>query len=475
MSKPITTKKFATNVIISLTVQIVSLAVGFVLNLVVPKFIDEYQYSYWQTYLLYVGYVGVLHFGLLDGLVLRFSQYDYDELDKKTVRSQFQLLFFFTMTLSAIAIAAAFIFAKGEARYIVAFVAVGIMSKNVHTYNSYTFQITNRINKYATIVIAQRLTYGLMVVMLLVLRVNDFRFYCMADLLGDLVATGLSLCFNRGMYWGKSLTAQEAFRELKRNVFAGIILMLANFSGSLIVGSAKMFVQWHWDKLIFGKVSFSFSLASVFTTFVTAISVVLFPSLKRLDPEALPRLYKNIRAMVSLVLFGMMCAYFPGRRILELWLPNYSESLIYLGYLLPIIIFSSKVNLLTNNYLKVYRKEKSMMLVNFCSVIGGIAVFAFCAYVIDSIVVLLLAIVAVIMANSIASEVVVFKVIGTRVVKEYFIEAAMVVAFVCFATFLPVWWGLAAYLAVFAGYCIVNRKTFATLVQKIFKRKGARA
>ena len=102
MSKPITTKKFATNVIISLTVQIVSLAVGFVLNLVVPKFIDEYQYSYWQTYLLYVGYVGVLHFGLLDGLVLRYSQYDYEEIDKEAVRSQFKVLFFFTMTLSAL-------------------------------------------------------------------------------------------------------------------------------------------------------------------------------------------------------------------------------------------------------------------------------------------------------------------------------------------------------------------------------------
>lgn len=470
MSKPITTKKFATNVIISLTVQIVSLAVGFVLNLVVPKFIDEYQYSYWQTYLLYVGYVGVLHFGLLDGLVLRYSQYDYEEIDKEAVRSQFKVLFFFTMTLSAIAIAVALVFTEGEARYIVAFVAVGIMSKNVHTYNSYTFQITNRINKYAIIVIAQRLTYGLTVVALLAFKVNDFRFFCMADLLGDFVATGISLCFNRGMYWGKSIPAREAFAELKRNVFAGIILMLANFSASLIIGSAKMIVQWHWDKLVFGKVSFSFSLANVFTTFVTAISVVLFPSLKRLDPESLPRLYKNIRAAVSLVLFGVMCAYFPGRRILELWLPKYSESLVYLGYLLPIIIFSSKVSLLTNNYLKVYRKEKSMMIVNLCSVVGGIAIFAFCAFVLDNIVALLLSIVFVIMANSVASEIVVFKVIGTRVIKEYFIEAVMVAAFVCIATFLPVWWGLAAYAAAFAAYCAINYKAFGALGRKIFKK-----
>ena len=66
MAERITTKKFAKNVIYSVLAQIISLSVSFVLTLIVPRFIDEYQYAYWQTYVLYVGYVGVLHFGLLD-------------------------------------------------------------------------------------------------------------------------------------------------------------------------------------------------------------------------------------------------------------------------------------------------------------------------------------------------------------------------------------------------------------------------
>ena len=67
MAQAITTKKFAKNVVYSILAQIISLAVSFVLTLIVPKFIDEYQYAYWQTYVLYVGYVGILHFGILDG------------------------------------------------------------------------------------------------------------------------------------------------------------------------------------------------------------------------------------------------------------------------------------------------------------------------------------------------------------------------------------------------------------------------
>lgn len=474
MPKKITAKKFTSNVIISLSVQMISLAVGFILNLIVPKFIDEYQYSYWQTYLLYVGYVGVLHFGLLDGLVLRYSQYDYDELDKERVRSQFKLLLGFTTILMAIAILVALIFTKAEARFIVIFVAIGIISKNIHTYNSYSFQITNRINKYALVVIAQRLTYGVVVVALLAMRVNNFVYYCLADLAGDLASAVISIFFNRGMYFGKSLKAREAFSELKTNVFAGIILMLANFSASLIIGSAKMIVQWRWDELVFGKVSFAFSLSSVFMTFITPISIVLFPSLKRLDQNTLPSLYKSIRSSVSLVLFGIMLFYYPGCWIIEIWLPKYAQSLLYLGYLLPIIIFSSKVNLLTNNYLKVYRKEKSMMLVNVCSVVAGIAAFAICAYVFDSLVALILSIVVVIMANSVASEIMVFKVIGQRVIKEYVIEAAMVVVFILSATLLSRWYGMLAYAAAFLVYCGLNFSALKSIFAR-FKRKKAAA
>ena len=84
------------NVGMSIAAQIISLSVSLVMNFILPKFISEYQYAMWQTYLLYVSYVGILHFGLLDGITLRYSQFDYDELDKPRIRSQFKCLL--TMT-----------------------------------------------------------------------------------------------------------------------------------------------------------------------------------------------------------------------------------------------------------------------------------------------------------------------------------------------------------------------------------------
>ena len=96
-------KQFGKNLVFSVLAQISSLVISFLFGLVVPKFIDEYQYAYWQTYALYVSYVGLLHFGIIDGLVLRYSQFDYDQLDRKTVRGQFNILFFTDVALAVLA------------------------------------------------------------------------------------------------------------------------------------------------------------------------------------------------------------------------------------------------------------------------------------------------------------------------------------------------------------------------------------
>ena len=471
MAKAITGKKFATNVIVSIAAQIISLAVSVILNLVVPKLIDQYQYSYWQTYVLYAGYVGVLHFGLLDGLVLRYSRYDYEELDKARLRSQFAIMLFFTSAVTVIGAVVSAVIAGGVYRYVAIFVAVAVVTKNVVTYSSYMFQITNRISKYAVLIIAQRMSYGLVVVILLSCGVGDFYWYCIADLIGDLIGIAIGFIYNRGLYFGKTVRLREAFKELKANISSGILLMLANWSAMLIVGGAKMIIQWRWDEITFAKASFAFSVANLFLVFVTAISVVLFPSLKRVDEDKLPAMYKTIRDILSPLLFFCMIFYFLGCWLLKLWLPKYSDSLIYLGLLLPIIIYSSKVSLLTNNYLKVYRKEKVMLIVNLISIALGAIAFSLSAYVFDSLYAVLISVVCVIMFNSVLSEICVLRVIKTKLVKDFIIEGAMTAGFILAASLLNLWMGCLVYCAMFALYCLINYKSIASTLKLIFNRK----
>ncbi len=210
--------------------------------------------------------------------------------------------------------------------------------------------------------------------------------------------------------------------------------------------------------------------------FVTAISVVLFPSLQRIDQSKLPEMYKSIRSALSPFLFFIMLFYFPGCWILDKLIPKYSESLIYLGILLPIIIYSSKVSLLTNNYLKVYRKEKYMLIVNAISIAVGIALFALCAYAFDHLIALIASVVFVIMLNSVLAEIFVSRIIRVNLVKHYIIEAVMTVAFILCASLLPRWWGCLAYFGAYAVYAAVNYKAIAALFKRLFGgKRGGRA
>lgn len=466
----ISTKRITKNIVISLIAQIVSLAVSFIVNLIVPKFIDEYQYGYWQTYILYVSYVGLLHFGLLDGIVLRYSQYDYEELDKQRIRSQFKVLLIITSAMAVVTSLMACIVLDKLYSQIAVFVAIGILTKNLVTYTSYTFQITNRINKYALLTIINRLVFGVVVCVLL-RWAKDFYWYCIADLLGDIITIFLGSIFNKGLYFGKSLGIAESIKETRLNISSGIMLLIANWSSMLIVGGAKMIVQWRWDELLFGKVSFAFSLTNLFLTFVTAISVVLFPSLKRLDEKELPSLYKNIRNVLSPILFFAMLFYFPGCWLLQLWLPAYTESLTYLGVLLPIIIYSSKVTLLTNTYLKAYRKEKQMLVINLCTAFVGMVVFLICAYLFNSLTALLVSIVLTIMLNSVISEIFVLKTIKVKIVKDFIVEAIMTVAFIIAVYYFSLWWAALAYFCVFIIYCILNKRKLTAMLKMVCRRK----
>ena len=128
------------NILYSVSAQVISLAVSFITGLVVPKFIPEIQYAYWQTYVLYVGYAGVFHFGILDGLVLRFSQYDYGKLDKGRVRVHFLFLLCLETLLSILLLLFSISLDSAENRRILSMVAIGLISKNIFAYSSFLLQ-----------------------------------------------------------------------------------------------------------------------------------------------------------------------------------------------------------------------------------------------------------------------------------------------------------------------------------------------
>lgn len=417
------------NIVQTVSVQLVSFLVSVLLNLFLPKYIDEYEYSYWQTFLLYASYVPLLHFGFLDGLMLRYSQYDYGSLNKPLVRSQFKIFILSEIVLALIG----FAFAQtvsGLTKIILSFVSLNVVVLNLYTYTSYLFQLTNRISNYAIQVLILRMTLGVGIVLVVFLGSSRFYQICVVYFIAHLIAIIWGWLNNQGLFLGPSLSVRESFSEMKENVTAGATLLFANLSAMLLVGGAKLFVQWNCDALVFGQVAFSFNVLNLFLTFVTAASIAIFPSLKRIKKDDLPNFYIKTRNSITPFLFLALLLYFPGYYILNLWLPNYSTSLVYLGIVMPILLFSARVSLLTNNYLKAYRKEKKMLVINAFSVLLAFGLFALAILYFESICLLLLCLVVVIVLHSIVSEITVMKMIHRKKYGTFILELSIIAAYV---------------------------------------------
>ena len=57
---------FLKNIIMAFSAQGLSLIISIMMSLVMPYFLGVVDYSYWQLYIFYIGYVGFFHFGLND-------------------------------------------------------------------------------------------------------------------------------------------------------------------------------------------------------------------------------------------------------------------------------------------------------------------------------------------------------------------------------------------------------------------------
>lgn len=418
------------NVVLTVSAQLVSFFVSAVLNLILPKYVSEIDYSNWQTFLLYLGYVPIFHFGFLDGLMLRYSQYDYKNLNKPLVQSQFRLFLGAEMLFGLIGFALSFGVENEAYRQIVRFISFGIITMNVYAYASHLFQMTNRISKYVIFVMMMRLILGGGVVVALFCGANSFYNLCIVYFAASIFTILWGVSQNKELFWGTGKLADGTVTELKSNVTAGMMLLIANLSSIFFVGGAKMVVQWHYDPLLFGRVAFSFNLVNLFLTFITSASIAIFPSLKRIDTGHLPDFYVRVRRSMTPLLFVSLMLYFPGYYVLKLWLPNYADSLVYLGVLMPMIVYESRVTLLTNNYLKTYRKERLMLLINLVSVAVAFVLYLVSAYVLDSLFVLLACLVAVVIVRSVVSEIAVMRIINRCRYAPFGVELAFVVMFI---------------------------------------------
>lgn len=327
--------------------------------LVMPKLFSVDDYGYWQVYTLYTGYVGLTHFGFMDGLYLKLLGKNYDELDLKILKSHFITEIIFQTLISVLLCIYIFLTFKSERLIVFLFVALSIPIINLRTYFQYILQATGRIKQYSLLQIFDRLSLVIFILVLYLFN-KTYLSLVIGDFISKMFLLIISMIFCKDivMFNGKYNFYKYDFND---TISAGIKIMIANLCGSLFIGISKFFVDGSFSIEIFSQYSLALTFSSMFVSIFASVGIVLMPYVKNKDYDTNKKIYLTLHIFTSVVILFVMIFYYPMYLLLVKWLPNYEMSFKLMSILLPVLYLECQFNFVDSTYMKTYRLEKKLM------------------------------------------------------------------------------------------------------------------
>lgn len=461
-------KSILKNLSFSFFANMISLIVSTILIVIVPKFLDSINYGYWQLYLFYITYISYLSLGLTDGAYLRFGGKEYNELNKPVFVSQYWFLVLFDILASAfILIIYKFIVTDNNKELIFFLVCLSGIIVVPRSLITFILQATNRIREFSIIIIVERLVYFVIVIIMLFFGRKEFEYLIFADIIGKFSSVIYAIFLCKELVLGKLAPLKYSIIEIYHNISTGGKLLFANFANILIIGIVRFCIEKNWSIEVFGKVSLTLSISNMLMVFISSIGITLFPILKRVSTSNLADIYKLIRTGLMIILLGLMLLYYPLDIILSDWLPQYSDSFTFLILLFPICIYESKMLLLINNYLKTIRREGLIFLVNIFTIVISIGISYFSVFVLNNLNMSVFCILLLMMFRSIASELLLSKILSIKVTRDIIYELIMTIIFLIVSWYLEKLEALIIYLIIYVVYLVIKKTDIKYLLNNI--------
>lgn len=463
-----TRKKFVNSVIYALVSQGISLLLSVLMSIILPKVLGTYDYSYFQLFIFYSSYSGLTLLGLNDGIYLKNGGKEWDELDKSSIGNQWRIAFIFQIIIISVALILLItnnLFSYDSNRlFVIVATLIYLLIFNTWGFFGYVFQAVNQTEHYSKSIIIDRGCFIIFLLFLIIFHNFNFKVYIILYVLSKLVSTVYILYYGRELLKVKICHLKNILVDLFDNIKIGINLTIANVASMLILGSGRMVIDNYWGVATFGKVSFSLSLSNFFLQFISQISIVLFPALRKYESSKLKNIFELINDVFFFILPLIYLSYPIIYKILLIWLPQYKDSLFYLSVLLPICLFDCKMSILYNTYFKVLRYEKVLLFVNILSVITSILLQALLLSLSYDITYFLFAMTGAIIFRSIISSIILSRKLNIDINWSIFFEIVLSLSFILLALNFK---GLLLFLLILISYIIYflfNIKYFKKMI-----------
>lgn len=357
------------NTIYVVGAQSINLLLGIARTLILPILLGLTNFGYWQVYLLYMSYVGIFSLGYNDGIYLRYGKYEYEDLPKEIFRSSIRI--FIIIQLVIMLVTSTFIISEPDSskQLSIFWASLNIPIAGLTGVLIHVLQITNQLKKYSFYTILDKVAVLIIIITMLSLKIDNFIIIIVADTLSRVLVLGLMMNSCREIIFGKGSGPNLAFKETFENIRVGIKLMIANFAGMLVLGFGRFLIERTESIETYGTYSFAVSTMNLVLVLITAVGLVIYPTLNRLDKSNYSSYFIKLNQILVVFGFGLLIVMFPLKIFIISFMPEYVDIFKYLSIIFAIIFVQSKMQILINPYYKLLRKENMMLNANLVGVI----------------------------------------------------------------------------------------------------------
>ena len=346
--------------------NMINMAISILTNFVLPKYLSVDTYSYIKTYQLYVGMIGILHLGYVDGMFLKYGGKELNQIDKEDLNINVSTFRIFQGVVTAILIITAAVFFR---EYVYISIALVVIPLNMTSYFKSLYQSIGEFKRYSRLMNATTvITFIANFILLFGVQTDNYKYYLSSYVIINFVIwIILEEYFNKSCEYkfGKLIFS---LKELSINIKDGILLMLGNFANSLLTSLDRWFVKALLVTADFAHYSFACSMETMVNVAVTPITVTLYNYFCKKPTKEKVILVRDSLIIIAAALIS--CA-FPAKFILEIYLTKYLESTkvlfcLFGAQLFYIVIKGVYVNL----YKAMHQQRKYFMKLVAVTIVG---------------------------------------------------------------------------------------------------------
>ena len=360
-------KKTIKNIIKVAIGNIITLLAGVLVGFALPKIVGITDYGYYKTFTLYASYVGLLHIGITDGIYLKYGGQKYEELEaeKEKFRLYNFLVILLDVSFSLTLCLTSFFVPNADVKFVLIALALYLIVCNIVGHFQIISQITNRFNELAIRNIIQSILIIISISLLWIF--NRYLNYEISYKVYTIIYIGIFtisaiyyLIRYRTIVFGKKAKILENKNEIGYLIKIGIPLLIANLCTGFILNIDRQIVNIFWpvsESNVYSIYAFAYNLLSLVTIAISAISTVIYPTLKKASEESLKENYSKLITIILSVNFLCLVLYYPLCAFITWFLPKYEESLVIFRVIFPGIVLSSTISIVMHNYYKTIGKS----------------------------------------------------------------------------------------------------------------------